>query len=193
MQNTMVHLIGPPGVGKYTIGSRVASLIGARLVDNHSIANVIFNLLDQDGVKPLPPGTWPLVGQVRAAVLETLVQVSPRHLSFVFTNYLRGEDASEEAVFHELVGVAAVRGSTFVPVLLSCETPELVHRVVRPDRRGRMKLINPIEAGRLNDEVPHFQTGHPNALELDTTHAPPDESARRIVEWARRCQGMGSR
>ena len=41
MEPTIFHLLGSPGVGKYTIGKALAEATGARLVDNHSIANVI--------------------------------------------------------------------------------------------------------------------------------------------------------
>lgn len=174
-------------MGKFTIGSRVAALTGARLVDNHSIANVIFNVLDQDGVKPLPAGTWSYVAQVRAAVLDTLIHLSPAHLSFVFTNYMRGEDDAELAVFEELVAVAQIRGSAFVPVLLSCETSELVRRIDSPDRRARMKLIDPVQGAHINDEVPHFTTDHPNTLRLDTAQMAPGDAAATIVAWAERC------
>ncbi len=95
----MFHLIGSPGVGKYTVAREICALTGARLVDNHAINNVIFSLLDQDGVKPLPDEVWTPVGQVRQAVLDTLIEISPRHLSFVFTNYIRGEDEGERGAF----------------------------------------------------------------------------------------------
>ena len=184
MRPTMYHLIGPPAAGKYTIAKEVASLTGARLVDNHAIANVIFNVLDQDGVKPLPRGIWPQVGKVRRAVLDTIIEFSPREMSFVFTNYMRGEDVAEMAVFEEMVAVAEIRESLYVPVLLVCETSELVRRVGNESRRQRMKLLDPIEAARLNDEVPAFTTDHPNTLRVDTTHTPPRAAAEQIVDWA---------
>ncbi len=87
---TFFHLIGNPGVGKYTVGAELARLTGARLVDNHSIANVIFNVISPDGLTPLPAGIWERVGRVRAAVLDTIVHLAPPELSFVFTNYGRG-------------------------------------------------------------------------------------------------------
>lgn len=183
----IIALIGSPGAGKYTIASRVAPLVGARLVDNHSIANVLFNLLDQDGVKPMPPEIWPLLEEVRKTVFRTLTEVSPLHLSFVFTNYMQGDDPQSEAVFQEIAAIAEIRRSTFVPVLVRCETPELLRRVVGEDRRARMKLVDPVLAGRINDEVPPFVTTHANTLEIDVTHVPSDESAARIVEWAKTC------
>jgi hypothetical protein len=186
LESTMIHLIGPPGVGKFTIAWEIVRLTDARLVDNHALNNVIFNLIHVDGVTPLPAGVWPQIGKVREAVLDTLMHVSPPELSFVFTNYMRGEDAAEEAAFQQFVAVADIRGSTYVPVLLSCDTDELVRRIVSRSRQERMKLTDPVEGARMNDDVPHFRSGHPNVLELDVTRLPAERSARLIVEWARR-------
>ena len=73
----MVYIVGPPGVGKYTIGRLLAEQLGCRLVDNHYWCNVIFSLVKEDGITPLPKGIWPLVGQVRSAVLKTIGEFSP--------------------------------------------------------------------------------------------------------------------
>lgn len=183
---TIFHLIGNPGVGKYTVGKELAALTGARLIDNHAIANVIFGLLDQDGIKPLPMGVWKYVGAVRRAVLDTMTELSPRHLSFVLTNYFRGGDEAEYNLFLENVAVAEIRASRFVPVLLTCETPELMQRIGTDSRRQRMKLLDPVAAARANDELPPFDTGHPNFLRLDTTRTAPEETAGKIAEWAQR-------
>lgn len=183
MEPTIFHLIGSPGVGKYTIGKALAEATGARLVDNHAIANVIFNLLDQDGFKPLPDGVWSYVRAVRRTVFDAMMQLSPPHLSFIFTNYIRGGDASEYALFLENVALAEARDSRFVPVLLTCETPELMNRIGSESRRERMKLLDPVEGARLND-LPAFETDHPNFLRLDVTRLTPEASVRAIVEWA---------
>ena len=92
MESTIIQLIGAPGTGKYTIGREVARRTGARLVDNHSVANVILNLLAPDGVTPLPSAVWPYVAQVRGAVYDALANLAPAELSYVFTNVLRGDD-----------------------------------------------------------------------------------------------------
>jgi hypothetical protein len=186
MQSAIFHLIGKPGVGKYTIGAELARLTGARLVDNHSINNVIFNLVNADGITPLPAEIWPRVSQVRAAVLDTLVHVSPLDLSFVFTNFLRGDDDSEQVGFMELAAVAEARGSIFVPVILSCVTAELVRRIVQPDRRARMKMVDPVQGARLNDDVPQFRSDLPNTLELDVSQTAPGDAAQAIVDWLAR-------
>jgi hypothetical protein len=187
MQNTIIHLIGTPGVGKYTIGGHVTALTGARFVDNHSVANVIFNLLPIDGVTPLPEGVWERVGRVRAAVLDTVAHLSPPEMSFVFTNYMRGADQEEYRAFLGMMALADARGSVFVPIILTCDTAELRRRIVSPSRRERMKMVDPVQGARLN-ELPEFDTDHPNKLRLDVTAIDAVEAARLIVEWAHRCK-----
>src|SRR5215510_3462096 len=86
MKNTAFYLIGPPGVGKYTVGKIIAERTGAKLVDNHYAINPIFGLIEQDGWTPVPAEVWPQVGKVRSAVLETIATVSPRDWNFVFTH-----------------------------------------------------------------------------------------------------------
>jgi hypothetical protein len=60
-----------------------------------------------------------------------------------------------------------------------------MNRAADDSRVQRMKLIDPLAIQRLNDEVPLFETEHPNTLRLDVTNTPPAESARRIVDWAK--------
>lgn len=187
LENTVIALIGKPGVGKFTIGSVLAQMTGARLVDNHSINNVLFNVLDVDGVTPLPEEIWQQAGRVRAAVLDTIATIAPRHLSYIFTNFMVGDDPAEYAAFLELAELAEGRGATFVPVILNCRTDELVKRIVTPFRRMRMKLVDPVRGAHINDEVPQFRTDHPNLLELDVSDRPPEEAASVILDWVKRC------
>src|SRR5437016_4249068 len=35
MKNVIVYLVGPPGVGKYTVGKLIAERLSAKLLDNH--------------------------------------------------------------------------------------------------------------------------------------------------------------
>ena len=142
MQPTMFYLVGMPAVGKYTIAKELAGLTGARLVDNHSIANVIFNLFDLDGIRPLPEGIFGPVGKVRQAVLDALTNLAPRELSYVFTIVLLGGDPAEAEHFHKMVEVAEQRGSLFVPVLLRCQTGELMLRAANESRVQRLSLIH---------------------------------------------------
>jgi len=86
LKNQCVYIVGPPGVGKYTVGSALAVQMPAKLVDNHYWLNPIFGLIQQDGITPLPKEVWVQVNQLRAVVLETIATLSPSEWSFVFTH-----------------------------------------------------------------------------------------------------------
>jgi Holliday junction resolvasome RuvABC ATP-dependent DNA helicase subunit len=55
MTNQFVYIVGPPGVGKYTVASTLAARMPAKLVDNHYWSNPIFGLIQQDGITPHKP------------------------------------------------------------------------------------------------------------------------------------------
>ncbi|MBI5949705.1 MAG: SgcJ/EcaC family oxidoreductase [Chloroflexi bacterium] len=52
-----------------------------------------------------------------------------------------------------------------------------------------MKLVDPVQGARLNDEVPPFATGHPNTLALDVSDRSPGDAAQEILDWVERCRG----
>lgn len=151
-----------------------------RLVDNHYVNNPIFQLLDVDGVKPLPARAWDRVGEVRDAVLQTIEKLSPKSWSFIFTNDLI-DRPEERAHVHRLAQLADRRRSTFVPVRLLCDVDELCARIVSPERRGQMKAVDAewIRQRVLTEEV--LDPGLGNTLTLDITSMAPEEAADRIL------------
>lgn len=83
-------LIGFSGTGKLSVAKTLRDRLVARgeqvrLVDNHYINNPIFQLIDVDGVRALPSGTWDRVGEVRDVVVRTIETLSPKNWSFIFT------------------------------------------------------------------------------------------------------------
>lgn len=183
----ILHLIGHPGVGKYTIAKEVAALAeadGRRIVvvDNHLTSNVIFSVLPVDGIAPLPERVWDRVQEVRDAVLRTIEELSPREWSFVFTNVLSDGVPADEQVVERLVELAARRESRYVPVRLSCQIDELLMRITRPDRRARQKWVDPIGARSFVEASAVLAINHPALLDLDVTSLPASEAAARILQ-----------
>lgn len=189
LQTAIVHLLGYPGVGKYTIAKelvRLASTAEGRwvLVDNHLTGNVIFAVLPIDGEEsdPLPPAVWDRVDDVRAALLQTIEQLSPAAWSFVFTNVVFDEDAAGLRSVRRVRSLADARGSRYVPVRLACEVEENLRRVGNPDRADRNKWRNVDAVRRQMDSRDIIQIDHPSLLELDVTRRSPTESAGKILE-----------
>jgi hypothetical protein len=186
MKNAVFYLIGPPGVGKYTVGTIIAERTGAKLVDNHYAINPIFGLIEQDGRTPLPAQVWPQVGRVRSAVLETIATLSPRDWNFVFT-HAASDDPSETGTCREILSTTERRGASVIVARLHCAPEELARRVLSPERRLRMKEMDP-EAARTNAVAPVFDPGHPNIVDIDTTAKSASEVADLVIEAAEKLQ-----
>lgn len=183
-------LFGYPATGKRTIARELDRLIRdrggeSRLVDNHYVNNPVFNLIQADGITPLPRAAWARVAEVRNALAETIETLSPRDWSFIFTNHLVDEEEDREW-FGRLEQIARARGNRFVPVRLLCELEELVQRVQAPDRPGLKKLIDPDWLRQHYGQPEVFDPGHPAMLTLDVTDLVPEEAAHEILEHATR-------
>jgi deoxyadenosine/deoxycytidine kinase len=198
MQNTMIYLIGFAGVGKYTIAKAIAASLEplgvCKIVDNHYVLNPIFNLIAQDGVTPLPTQVWDNAMQVRLAVLATIEHLSPRDWNFVFTNELVEDglavdsDGSNLMLYSQILKVAQARGARFVPVRLQCDLEEHLLRVVRPERRERMKDVDPNEARDKHTNHKLFMPDHANTLTLNVTGLTPKTAAQTILDHALECR-----
>jgi len=177
---TIIYIVGPPGVGKYTVGRLLAEQLGCKLVDNHYWLNIVFSLVEQDGVTPLPLAVWPLAGQVRNAVLDTISTLSPPHWNFIFTHSAL-DDPAELVVFEDIKRVAQRRGSRLVAVRLSCRNPnELARRVAMQERRGRLNGANTAEA-RQHALLPTLDPGHDHTIDVETDGLTAEEVAQRIA------------
>lgn len=181
----IIHLVGPPGAGKLTVATALVEEAAQRnrqvvLLDNHRSTNVVFAVLDVDGVRPVPQKAWDRVGEVREAVFRAIEELSPPDWSFVLTNVVVADEAADMALVGRLRGLASTRSSAYVPVEVRCETRELLRRVQLPHRRANMKWTDP-------DGVRTFLERRTllvpaGSLLLDTTSQLPVDSARRVLD-----------
>ena len=182
LKNAIIVLIGFAGTGKYTIGRELCDLTGAKLIDNHLINKPVFKVVNPDGIRPLPDGIWDKVKAVRAIVYESIRELSPPELSFVFTIELFERSSGDQRAFLDLEELAASRGSLFVPVRLLCEVEELCRRVVNPARVQMVKLINSEAVRRRSAEETLLDSTHPHVLTIDVTDKSPTEAAATILQ-----------
>src|SRR6266850_2640396 len=182
LENTMVALIGFAGTGKYTIGSELCRRTDAKLIDNHLINNSIFTVVNADGITPLPKAIWGKVKAVRQVVYESIKELSPPDMSFVFTIQLIEDDPEDHKAFVDLVELAAVRESLFVPIRLICDVDELCRRIVSPKRSKMLKEVSPESARRRAADHTVLNPSHPNLRTVDVTHKSAIESAEEILQ-----------
>ena len=181
-----MHLIGYAGVGKLTVAKdliRQASMDPDRrmvLVDNHLTGNPILSLLQLDGHGQAPPETWPFVFEIRQIVHRAIPVLTPPTWSFVFTNVIRVDEPLGHAAIDDLHSLAATRGSTYVPVVLTCEREENLRRAAAAGRAENHKWVDVEAIAARRDTTEILVPDDPTLLCLDVTNRSPAEAAGAI-------------
>lgn len=181
MNGVIVYLIGFAGCGKLTIATASQARYDCILVDNHSINNVIFALLDADGHTRLPAKVWDHVLLVRSAVLDTIRHLAKPERNFLFTNELLEGEARDRKAFLDIEELARDRNALFLPVRLTISPDELARRVVSPGRAERFKETDPDAARKKAQEREVFKPQGFDFLETDVTALTAEETAKRIL------------
>lgn len=189
MKNTIIYLIGNPGIGKQTIAKKIAAREEFTIVDNHSYTNAIF-AISSDFTNPKHE-YYRL--QVRDVVYNAITDLCPAEQSFIFTNVIyRGE---ENICIQPLQKLAEKRNALFIPVWLQCSKDENKRRIKNPFRAEQHKTRD----AAVLDTIPQPTIDLPNLMTLDTTYLSADASAQIIIEHAKNierqkkcvlCQGL---
>ena len=180
MKNVIVYLVGPPGVGKYTVGQLVAERLPAKLLDNHFWANPILEVVEPEG-SPLPAGVWDRTNDVLSAVLETVARFGPAGRNYVFTHAVSdpGGHPLDWIIAGKILWAAERRRASLLVVRLACGEAQLRERISREERRSRFKTTDAEQASSLAALAP-FPIDHDWILDLDTTGLSPAGTADRI-------------
>jgi len=179
-RNAIIYLFSFAGSGKLTIAQEIQKIVPSILVDNHFINNVVFALIDPDGVSPLPDQVWKNVRRVRHIVLDTIRDLSQPDRNFIFTNELIHGSAADQEVYDRIASLAAQRGAFFFPVRLLISPEELCLRTVFPERITKFKSTDADAARRQAIEHEVFRPSQP-CFELEISDLSAEESAQEIV------------
>ena len=129
----------------------------------------------------MPAGVWDKVKTIRTIVYDSIREMSPPNLSFVFTIELIEGKAGEQEAFDDLKELATARNSLFVPVRLLCDVDELCRRVASPGRIAMIKAISPEAARQKSADYGVLKAEHPNSRTIDVTRKSPSDSADVIL------------
>ena len=182
MNNVIVYLIGPPGVGKYSTGKVLAERMPAKLLDNHYWCNPIFEIVEPDGRTPLPPAVWDRTNAVLTAVLETVATLAPPDRNYVFTHAIwdDGGDPLDFMIAGQILSVAERRKASALVVRLSCGARELSGRIAAEERAERLKTRDASQAERLATHQP-LSLNHDWIVDVDTTDLSPEAVADLVM------------
>lgn len=175
----LVVLNGYPGVGKLTIAQELASLLGGRLLDIHTVYNVAFALTEFRS-----PEFMRTVEQIEA-IADDLVRKLPDGMPLVMTTVLAGESPWGDAEWDRIVALGRDR-SPFCVVHVHCDLDENIRRIEAEGRGAKRKPRDPDMARRNHEDgKPLLGSDVSNLLKIDTTSLSSSAAANAIEIWLR--------
>lgn len=180
---TLVFIIGPPAVGKMTVGVELARRTGLKLFHNHHTIELVLEFF--------PFGTPPfgrLVHEFRRRIME---EVAASELpGLIFTYVWAFDHPAEAPAVAELAEIFTSRGGRVVYAELQATLQERLRRnetefrlAQKPSKRdvekSRRILLQNDAAHRLNS-AGEFD-GRADWLRIENTHLSPADVAERII------------
>ena len=179
----LVMLVGPPAVGKMTVGHELAKRTGLRLLHNHLTIDLVLRFFEF-GSAPYSR----LVGEFRRGIIE---EVAASDLPGLIVTFVWAfDDADDEAIVEGWAHAFRARGGRVVYVELEATQEERLRRsrtefrlAEKPHMRdldvARARLLDADEQYRLN--TGGSRDSRTDWLRIDTTAMTATETAERIV------------
>ncbi|GLC24672.1 AAA family ATPase [Roseisolibacter agri] len=179
----LVFLVGPPAVGKMTVGHALAARTGLRLFHNHHTIDLALRFFAY-GTPPFQR----LVSEFRRRVFE---EVAASDLpGLIFTYVWAFDDPRDAAAVAAWAAIFEARGGRVAYVELQATQAERLRRNTTELRLAEKPFKRDLDASRrrLLEDDARFQLdsrgafdGRPDWLRLETTALSADEAAERIV------------
>lgn len=188
----LLLIIGPPAVGKMTVGREIARRSGFRLFHNHHTIEPLVEVFGH-GTPPFAV----LNGEFRRRVIE---EAARHEIDLVFTFVWQLEEAGDEREVRELVAPYEVPGGQVLVAELAAGLDTRLRRNRGPDRIAAKPTkadvewsdanVRDLERYQLNSDptgahptpADAFLRSHPH-LRLDTTSLSATGSAERVLAW----------
>jgi hypothetical protein len=178
-----LFIIGPPAVGKMTVGAVIAQRTGLRLFHNHQTIDLVLPFFPF-GSKPFRR----LVDQFRTGIFEEVAQSNLPGLIFT---YVWAFDQLQDAAFVEgLADIFRSRGGRVLFVELQAGLDERLSRnesefrlAQKPGKRdvvaSRKRLLDVEGKHQLNSR--DYFAGRSDYLFIDNTRLTPDVAATQVI------------
>lgn len=189
----IILLMGIAGTGKKTIGDAIIKQDRTfKLAHHHDWIDPVLKLLDEhyhnDNVASvwysLDEKGWNALNAARKVIFDTIANACAPESNFVITYEVLANNIYHQALFDEVVDLAHIRHSRFIPVRLTCDLEALLKRVTGDSRKKYYKTHDKtlITERFTNEQV--FSSHLANEYTLDVTDITPNEAARHILQWS---------
>ncbi len=182
----LVHLNSYPGTGKLTIAQALAPLLGARVLDNHSIYNVAFALTAFKS-----PEFDDTVRAVRQIAYDRVLALPPE-VPVVLTNAHAADSVWGAECWDALEALAQARGTPLYLVTLLCDPDENARRIQSAGRAAQRKPRDSDMFPGNRQGRPLMERGGDAVLRLDVTRLQASQAAAHIAAWVQARSGQGA-
>jgi hypothetical protein len=192
--STLVIIVGPPAVGKMTVGHELAQRTGLKLFHNHQTIDLVLPFFAFG-----TPAFQRLIGEFRRRIFE---EVAASDLpGLIFTYVWAFDHPSDAAYVEELASIFRVRGGRVVFVELEATQEERLRRnetefrlAQKPSKRNLVESRR-----RLLDDDLRYQMNsgsafdsRPDYLRIDNTELEPSAVAEQVIRHFGLARGSGS-
>lgn len=175
----IIYLIGFPGSGKLTIAKELCNILDGVIVDNNLFNNIIFDMIDFRNVE-VTSEIWEKIFVIRENMLAILEKYHIESKHYIFTNELIKGDSYDQKVYNSVVNLSKKMNVEILPVVLYCNSAELVKRVQSKEREKERKITDSDFAMRKIKGKKLFVPQ--GSLEIDNSNLSAKEVAKKIVE-----------
>jgi hypothetical protein len=180
----LIFIVGPPAVGKMTVGHKLAAQTGFKLFHNHHTIDLVLRFF--------PFGTPPfhrLVGEFRRRIFEEVA--ASDQPGMIFTYVWAFDHASEDVTVEEYTSVFRARGWRVLFVELETTQEERLRRNETEFRLKEKPFKRDLDASRRNllDLDANYQlnsrgrfAGRQDYLHIDNTNLSAAAVAEQIIE-----------
>src|SRR5436190_8885375 len=107
-----------PGVGKLTVAKRLREMLGARLIDNHLLIDLVESIGGGRTADYIP-----MLTRITDVVYDLVAKTSALDV-IIFTNALAAQLPEDVARLAAIEALAHRMQTPFVPILLTCDAAE---------------------------------------------------------------------
>ena len=191
---TLLFVVGPPAVGKMTVGREISKRTGLRLFHHHLSAELVLPFFDFGS-----PAFDRLVDRFRRHLIE---EVAASDLPGLIFTYIWAYDLpGEQKTLERYAHLFQRRGGRVLYAELQASQEERLNRNAGASRLSAKPSKRNIEASRRHlleaaryrlDSAGEFD-GRPDYLRIETTHLSPADVVTQIIDHFGLAPGRGRR
>lgn len=192
---TLLYVVGPPAVGKMTVGQEIAARTGLRVLHNHQTIDLVLPFFEFGS-----PPFGRLVYEFRRRLIEEIAASALPGLIFTFVWAF--DQPGDQKVLEQYAEPFRARGGRVLYVELEASQQERLRRNLCASRLDAKPSKRDLEASRRNllelDAKYCLSSGgqfdaRDDYLRLDTTNTAADQVAERVIDHFQLTRQPGAR